>query len=345
MGLSYHAVGWNRQKRRYDLALWLGIVVYLGAFIGMGAATSHATIETLLIRGLGSGAFVLLHLILAIGPLSRLSPRFMALLYNRRHMGVSMFLLALGHGIFATIQFHTLGTLNPLVSILAGNDMYASISAFPFQTLGLLALLLLFMLAATSHDFWMANLTPPVWKALHMSVYVAYALLIGHVALGSLQAEPNPLLAGLTGGGLLLIGGLHAVAGWRERAKDEETEAVPDDQGFLDVCSVHDLREKRGHIVTVTGERVAIFLYDGKVSAVSNVCAHQNGPLGEGRIIDGCITCPWHGFQFDPANGRAPAPFTDKIPTFDVRLDGERVLVAAAPNLPGTPTTPAILDA
>ena len=50
-------------------------------------------------------------------------------------------------------------------------------------------LVILFVMAATSHDFWLANLTAPVWKALHMLVYVAYALLVGHVALGSLRPE------------------------------------------------------------------------------------------------------------------------------------------------------------
>ena len=42
-------------------------------------------------------------------------------------------------------------------------------------------------MAATSHDFWLLMLTPRSWKALHMAVYVAYALVVMHVALGYLQ--------------------------------------------------------------------------------------------------------------------------------------------------------------
>jgi len=42
--------------------------------------------------------------------------------------------------------------------------------------LGIAALLVLFVMAATSHDFWLSFLTPPVWKALHMSLYAAYGL-------------------------------------------------------------------------------------------------------------------------------------------------------------------------
>jgi len=83
-------------------------------------------------------------------------------------------------------------------------------------------------------------------------------------------------------------------------------------------------------------ERVAIFRYDGKLSAVSNVCAHQNGPLGEGRVIDGCVTCPWHGFQYRPEDGCAPAPFTEKIATYRLALEGDTIMLDPRPLAPGT---------
>ena len=98
--------------------------------------------------------------------------------------------------------------------------------------------------------------------------------------------------------------------------------------------------EGRARIVCA-GERIAIFRYDGKISAVSNVCRHQNGPLGEGRVIDGCITCPWHGYQYLPGNGRSPAPFTEKVATFDVLVVGGRVYVNPKAHAPGTPVAPA----
>jgi len=86
---------------------------------------------------------------------------------------------------------------------------------------------------------------------------------------------------------------------------------------------------------------VAVFRYDGKVSAISNVCQHQNGPLGEGRIIDGCVTCPWHGYQYKPESGAAPAPFKEKVPTFQVRVVDGTVFIAPHPKVPGTYVEPA----
>ena len=90
MSESYRAISWNPQKKRYDLALVAGVVLYLAVFVGIGAATHpEATPETLLIRAFGTGAFVLLHVILMIGPLARMDRRFLPLLYNRRHLGVT----------------------------------------------------------------------------------------------------------------------------------------------------------------------------------------------------------------------------------------------------------------
>jgi nitrite reductase/ring-hydroxylating ferredoxin subunit/DMSO/TMAO reductase YedYZ heme-binding membrane subunit len=348
---GYRAVGWTPHKKLYDLVLAGSVVLYLGLFVGLGLALdANATVETQLLRGLGTCALLLLHLVLVIGPLARLDRRFLPLLYNRRHLGVATFAVALGHASFAVVQFHALGDTHPLVSVLVANPSYGSAAQFPFEALGLIAFLILFAMAATSHDFWLANLTAPVWKALHMLVYVAYALIVLHVALGVLQAERHPLLAALLGAGVVTVVGLHLVAGWRERALDRARDAgaeagTGEADGFVEVCRVGDIREQRARIVTLAGERVAVFRWDGKVSAISNVCQHQNGPLGEGRIVDGCVTCPWHGYQYLPETGASPPPFTERVPTFRVRVVGERVLVHPTPNPAGTRVEPALCAA
>lgn len=344
MSVSYQAVGWNRQKKIYDSLMVAGIVLYLGLFMGVGAVLHpDATAETLMIRGFGTAALLLLHITLSIGPLCRLDRRFLPLLYNRRHMGVAMFVLALVHGVFSIIQFHGLGDRNPLVSLLIANTRVDSISQFPFQPLGFLALIILFLMAATSHDFWLANLSAPVWKALHMLVYVAYGLIVAHVALGVLQAETDPVLSGLLGFGAVWVLGLHAVAGWDERLIDRDLAAGPVDE-LIDVCGVDDIRDNRAKVVTVSGERVAVFRYDGKISVISNVCQHQNGPLGEGKVVDGLVVCPWHGYQYKPDCGASPPPFKEKIPTFRVRVDAGRVLVDPRPLAPGTHVEPARIE-
>jgi nitrite reductase/ring-hydroxylating ferredoxin subunit/DMSO/TMAO reductase YedYZ heme-binding membrane subunit len=343
MGVEYRAISWSPEKKRYDKTLAVSVGAYLALFVGLGVAVNpDATAETHLIRGLGTGAFLLLHLVLAIGPLCRLDSRFLPLLYNRRHMGVTMFVLALAHGVFGTIQFHALGDVNPLVSLLASNTQFGSVAEFPFEVLGLGALVILFVMAATSHDFWLHNLSAPVWKRLHMLVYVAYVLLVGHVALGALQSERSPLLAGLLLAGAVAVVGLHLAAGRREREADQPSSADKQD-GFVETCGVADIAESRAKIVCLAGERVAVFRHQGRVSAISNVCQHQNGPLGEGKIIDGCVTCPWHGYQYEPATGASPPPFEEKVPTFRTRIVGDRVFVDPQPLPPGTRVEPSVI--
>jgi nitrite reductase/ring-hydroxylating ferredoxin subunit/DMSO/TMAO reductase YedYZ heme-binding membrane subunit len=345
MSVQYQAIGWNRQKRIYDSVLAAGVLLYLTIFVGTGALIyPTATAETLLIRGFGTLALVLLHVILCIGPLCRLDRRFLPLLYNRRHLGVAMFLTALVHGVFSIIQFHALGDVSPLVSLFVSNTRYGSFANFPFEALGLVALLILFVMAATSHDFWLHNLSAPVWKRIHMMVYVAYALVVVHVVLGALQTDSNRALAVPLGAGIVLVATLHLLAGAKERRTDRLV-ARAADEGFVEVGKVESIPEKRAKVVSVGGERVAVFRYDGKISAVSNVCRHQNGPLGEGRIIDGCITCPWHGYQYLPESGASPAPFTDKVPTFRTRIVGEKVLVHPCALPAGAPVEPALIEA
>jgi sulfoxide reductase heme-binding subunit YedZ len=347
MSTTYRTVGWNPHKRRYDAIAASAVVGFVATFLGVEAtARPELTIETLLIRAFGSAAFLLLHAILCIGPLARLDRRFLPLLYNRRHLGVMMFTLALAHGVFGIVQFHAFGTLDPLVSVLVSNGRYGAVAAWPFQPLGLAALVILFLMAATSHDFWLHNLTAPVWKALHMCVYLAYALIVLHVMFGVLQGETTPALGWLVAAGVCTVLGLHVTAGRREVAGDRESAPQPQPDavdGFVDVCSVDDIPERRAVIACLSGERVAIFRYEGKVSALSNVCQHQNGPLGEGRIVRDCVVCPWHGYEYLPASGASPAPFTEKVPTFNVRLANGRVLVDPRPNPPGTAVEPAII--
>jgi nitrite reductase/ring-hydroxylating ferredoxin subunit len=199
-------------------------------------------------------------------------------------------------------------------------------------------------MASTSHDFWQKTLPPSVWKGLHMLVYLAYALLVLHVALGVLQSETNPLYVVLLGIGCATVMGLHLFTAQRERRRDRFTlPAVKAEQeSWVDVGSVDEIEENRAKTVCPKGqERIAVFRYGGCVSAVSNVCAHQRGPIGEGRIKDGCISCPWHGWEYRPQDGQSPPPFHEKIPTYRIRVDGRRILLNPDPLPPGTPVEPA----
>ena len=79
----------------------------------------------------------------------------------------------------------------------------------------------------------------------------------------------------------------------------------------------------------VAGDRIiALFNVDGTLYALDGVCPHQGGPLGKRDVLDdGIVTCPWHGWQFDVRNGQHQLSKSLRQPRFDVRLDGDSVLV------------------
>ncbi|MDX2134169.1 MAG: ferric reductase-like transmembrane domain-containing protein [Saprospiraceae bacterium] len=349
MSVTYEPIHWTTHKKRYDRIL-LGLVFgYLSVFIGLQAwIYPQSTFETNTIRATGTLAFFLLHLTLCIGPLCRLDRRLLPLLYNRRHLGVTVFLLGGVHGVFSLLQFHSQGNAGLFVSLFSTNTAYHSFAGFPFQVLGFFALVILFLMAATSHDFWLHNLTPRVWKRLHMLVYLAYALLLMHVMLGVVQLEKSPALIGLTGIGLFSVVGLHVTAALRQMRLDrlaERPAGKPEDEGFVYACQVTEIPNNCAKMLMINDQNIALFKYGNKLSAVHNLCRHQNGPLSEGRIIDGCITCPWHGYQYLPGNGQSPPPFRERLNTYDVLLRGQSVYVHPKPYPEGTERPPAIIPA
>lgn len=336
MGANYVAVGWNRQKKLYDWVIFSFCVVYLITFVLLTAIVNpDYTFETVLIRSTSTLAVLILHIILSIGPLTRINKKFMPLLYNRRHLGVTMFCIILVHGSFGILQFHSLGNVNPFVSLFTSNTHYGSIADFPFQALGFFALIIFFLMAITSHDFWLHNLSPKVWKTLHMFVYLAYFLVVMHVMLGVVQYETNPVFVIIMFVGAATLITLHLIAGLKEVRKDNIEYKLKQD-GFVFVCDVNEIQDSRAKIFCIDKERIAVYRHENKLYAIHNVCKHQGGPLGEGKILDGCITCPWHGYQYLPHNGQSPPPFHEIVNTYDVKIEGSKVWLNPTPYPEGT---------
>ncbi len=92
MSVQYTPVIWNRNKMVYDAILLIAVALYLYIFIRVGPFYEDVTRPIdgaiLRMRAFGSCAFLMLTVILCIGPLARLDRRFLPLLYNRRHFGV-----------------------------------------------------------------------------------------------------------------------------------------------------------------------------------------------------------------------------------------------------------------
>src|SRR5258708_35256709 len=220
MSAGFRAVQWNRTKLVYHGILLAGVVLYIGAYLTLvywldPPKDQPAAID-LRIRAFGTCAFFMLTVILSIGPLARLDRRFLTLLYNRRHFGVLTFFVVLLHASFLVEWYAVQHALPSLYDELTKVSDYGKFIGFPFKALGLVALLILFLMAATSHDYWLVFLTPPVWKGLHMALYVAYCLLVMHVALGGMQYDHNPFIPAMLASGFSRVTVLHLLSGLRE---------------------------------------------------------------------------------------------------------------------------------
>ena len=340
--MKYIPVQWNPNKWYYDAALLVGVVLFLWVFlyIAPGALSHERPINPQIhnARAFGTCAFTMLTVILCIGPLARLDRRFLPLLYNRRHFGVMTCAVAMTHAFYVLNWYFAFSGTDKYATVFEANTSYGQIAGFPFESLGIFALICLMILAATSHDFWLKFLSAPVWKSLHYLIYPAYAAVVGHVAFGVLQDQQNLTFAWMVGIGAGTVAALHIAAALKERFAGDYAGGGAE---WIDICPTSAMTEGYAKIAKLpSGERVAVYLNEGKLSAISNACAHQNGPLGEGKIIDCLVTCPWHGFQYNVTNGRSPAPFTEKVPTYRVKVENGTVLVHRQANPPGTYVEP-----
>jgi nitrite reductase (NADH) small subunit len=98
-------------------------------------------------------------------------------------------------------------------------------------------------------------------------------------------------------------------------------------EGFLRVAALSGLPEKKGRMVLVADEEVALWKVDGKVYAVNNLCPHQHAPaLHIGHLSGLTVSCPMHGWTFSLLDGMEENGF-GRVPTRRVIVEGDDVYV------------------
>jgi nitrite reductase/ring-hydroxylating ferredoxin subunit/DMSO/TMAO reductase YedYZ heme-binding membrane subunit len=307
-------------KWKFDAVLAAIVAVW---FIGGRALFRSIDLDVFLVQATAVLTFLFLSTAISAGPLSRLWPPATRFIYNRRHLGVATWALAVFH---AGVVMHYGNSWKPanVLEVLPGQK----VAGIPFTLFGVGALAILTVMALTSWDYFLHAWTPRTWKRLHMAVYGAYALIVFHFTARFVGEPPVKWgFLGLLWLVALAVVGLHLASAIKEARGDRPAPAGPDGLVFLGAFA--DLPEGRAVTVHVNGERVAVVRKDGALYAISNVCPHQNGPLGEGIVRDGYLECPWHGYQFDPCTGLGPPGFTDSVPTYDLVQKGGRTYLKA----------------
>ena len=97
---------------------------------------------------------------------------------------------------------------------------------------------------------------------------------------------------------------------------------------FVTVARVEDVPPGTVTTVRAGAEEIALAHVDGEFHAVQSACLHLAGPLGEGRLEDYVLSCPWHGWQFDVRTGENEFDRAIRLRTYEVRIEDGEVKVA-----------------
>jgi nitrite reductase (NADH) small subunit len=100
---------------------------------------------------------------------------------------------------------------------------------------------------------------------------------------------------------------------------------------WLAVAQLSELARRKKKQVDVNGVPVALFLVGSDVYALADTCIHKQRSLSKGALLNGCIVCPGHQWEFEPATGYVRAE--DRYqPSYDVRVEDGEVYVATQPR-------------
>jgi nitrite reductase/ring-hydroxylating ferredoxin subunit len=102
---------------------------------------------------------------------------------------------------------------------------------------------------------------------------------------------------------------------------------------FVTVAQVRDIPPGTGRTVEVRGIWIALFNVDGTFYAIDNACPHAGGPLGEGKLKDTVVECPWHGWKFSLVSGGRVGNSNFQLACCEVRVVGDHVQIALPPGL------------
>jgi len=212
------------------------------------------------------------------------------------------------------------GVLGMIAAAVAGAADYADTDDDPRAAATVHATLMVFSLAVYLVSLWLR-----LGSAGTDRLAAIATELIGY----------GMLLAGAYVGGELVftLGNMVNRHAWRFGTKSEWTK--------LDLTEISENKPTAAKAGT---QQLVVVRTGDTVYALHAQCAHAGGPLPSGRLVDGCIECPWHFSRYDLATGRrTQGPTTFDQPRYEVRkADGggwelRRVLDPAGQNIAPTP--------
>lgn len=158
-----------------------------------------------------------------------------------------------------------------------------------------------------------------VHAASNTTALLMYAACLARRRAGRSGRALSLAALGVAGVGAYLGGHL----AYRQSLGPNHAEHVPHRvaPGWQRLCRLDELPDGEPTVVQLEDQPLLAYRDGNDVRVLSDVCSHLSGPLHEGTVDDGCVTCPWHGSAFrlddgEPVSGPATAP----VPAFEVRV-------------------------
>lgn len=97
---------------------------------------------------------------------------------------------------------------------------------------------------------------------------------------------------------------------------------------FVEAVKVNEIPDPGKQLLEIDNRLVVLFHVGGQFYCLDDVCTHDDGPLGEGKLTDFTVACPRHGAKFDIRDGRAlTMPATEPTVAHEVKVEGQSVFI------------------
>jgi nitrite reductase/ring-hydroxylating ferredoxin subunit/uncharacterized membrane protein len=162
----------------------------------------------------------------------------------------------------------------------------------------------------------------------------ATTLYVASWILRSRGARPAGIALSLTGYGLASVSAmLGADLSYRLGIGVSRVAFNEPSPEWRDALPLDDLADGALTRVEVEGEAIVLLREGASIVAASATCTHVGGPLDEGERNGTCVTCPWHGSEFDLSDGRViHGPATSPLHAYKTRVENGTVQVSATPS-------------
>jgi nitrite reductase (NADH) small subunit len=97
---------------------------------------------------------------------------------------------------------------------------------------------------------------------------------------------------------------------------------------WINIGTLEDIPLRGARCVKNGDMTIAVFrTADNRVFAIEDKCPHKNGPLSQGIVHDGCVTCPLHNWVISLETGKAQGADEGETRTFPIKMDEHKILL------------------